>query len=148
MRAKKTRRGFTLLEVLVATAILGVAIAALLGGMATSLRNQVRVTSYENAVLAARQRMEALLVEKRLPRFVPIEGTFAPDATGRTWGGWRARVTPFQTTAFVGPGAEVLDRIELEAWWGADGERRTFSLSGYRRGVLEQADFADGTLRR
>src|SRR4029077_1217587 len=66
----KTRRGFTLLEMMVATVILAVAIVGLLSGITGALRNAARLTEYDRAVQLARLRMNELVVDERLPRNV------------------------------------------------------------------------------
>lgn len=145
---RRRERGFTLLELLVATTILGVAVAALLGAMSQSLRNQGRVDATERMTLAARRQMEALLAEKDLPRFVAIEGVLERDSTSRPRAGWTARVIPFEPPRVAGPGMEVLDCVQLEMWRIEGGRRRTLSLDGYRRGRLTDRDFVDGMMRR
>lgn len=130
--------GFTLLEVLVATAVLGIAVAALLGGLVDSLRVSGRVADYDRVTLAAKQKMEELLVTSTLPRFRPIEGRF--DATS----GWIARVTPWQPPLPLSAGSNVIDRVELEAWWINGSSRKSIKLESFRRGQLQPADIAAG----
>ncbi len=139
---RRDRRGFSLLELMVATAILGVAVAALLGGLTDSLRSANRASEYDQVTVAARQKMEELLVETRLPRFQKLEGKFSATS------GWTARVTPFDLPPQPTPGMAVLDRIALEAWWMAGSARRSFTLEGYRRSYLLPQDFAGDVLRR
>jgi len=136
------RRGFSLLELLVATAILGIAVASLLGGFASSLRAQDRLRDYDTAAVRAKQQMEALLADSTLPRFATLEGRFSEAS------GWRARMTPFEPPRAATPGTAVLDRIELEVWWGVSASRRSITLEGYRRGFLRPEDFAGEVLRR
>ncbi len=139
---RRDRRGFSLLELMVATAILGIAVAALLGGLTDSLRSASRASEYDQVTVAARQKMEELLVQTLLPRFQTIEGKFSATS------GWKARVTPFDLPPQAAPGAAVLDRIALEAWWMAGSTRRSFTIEGYRRGYLLPEDFAGDVLRR
>ena len=42
-------RGFTLLEVLVATVIMGIAVAGLIAGLSQSAKNASRLTDYDSA---------------------------------------------------------------------------------------------------
>jgi general secretion pathway protein I len=136
----KDARGFTLLEVLVATTIMAVAVVGLLASLSTSLRNASRLTEVDRAALVARRRMDELLLDQRLPRFVALEGKWDP-ATGVD-GGWRARLTPFDVPPRAGAGALVLDRLELEVWWKSGDRRRSFTLEGFRRGALRPEDLA------
>ena len=45
----RSRRGFTLLEVMVATTIMGIAVVTLLSALSTSVRNATRLTDYVRA---------------------------------------------------------------------------------------------------
>ncbi len=138
------RRGFTLLEVLVATLIMAVAVTGLLSALSTSLRNASRLTDYDRAALLARQKMDELLIATRVPKLTPFEGTWGPEVTGGLQSGWRARVTPFEVPPGVSVGAAYLERIELEIWWMYGEQRRTFRIEGYRRSVLTPEDVAAG----
>jgi general secretion pathway protein I len=132
-------RGFTLLEMLVATVIMGIAVVGLLSNLSTSLRNASRLADYDRAALLARQKMDELLLDPQLPEAVPLEGTFAPAVTGGVESGWRAQLTSFDAPPGAGPGIDVLERVQLEIWWMTDGHRRTLSLDGYRRAKLTAA---------
>ncbi|MEK7404909.1 MAG: type II secretion system protein [Acidobacteriota bacterium] len=122
-------RGFTLLEMLVATTIMGIAVVALLANLSTSMRTAARLTEHDRAALVAKRKMDELLIDPRLPKLTDFGGEL-----GR--GGWRARVTPFEMLPGAGPGAPVLERVELEIWWLAGERRRTLQLEAFRRGVL------------
>ena len=138
------QQGFTLLEVLVATVIMGIAVVTLLSGISTSLRNAARVTDYDRAVLVARAKMDALLAESRLPKMEILEGPFDPALMGGVEAGWRARSTVFEAPRNVTPGITVLERVELEVWWKAGENRRTFTLEGFRRHVLREGEVPRG----
>ncbi len=124
------RRGFTLLEVLVATTIMAIAVVTLLGGIGTSMRNAARLTGYDQAVMRAHSKMDELIVNHRLPTNSDFEEAF--DETS----GWRAHLSPFETVAGAPPGTPMLERIQLEIWWTEGGRRHTFPLDGYRRTVV------------
>ena len=61
--------GFTLLEVLVATMIMAIAVVGLLGNLHTSLRNTDKLADYDRAALFAQHKMDELLLEPGLPPF-------------------------------------------------------------------------------
>jgi prepilin-type N-terminal cleavage/methylation domain-containing protein len=135
-RARKCQGGFTLLEALVATMIMGVAVAGIMDALAASSRNVSRLTQSDRAVVLARAKMDELLVNDALPRNQFVEGVFSGAEAGAINTGWRARVTPLEAA----PGAVdlnwVIDRVELEIWWTDGPVRRSFSLEGYRRSLL------------
>ncbi|MGH9673524.1 MAG: type IV pilus modification PilV family protein [Bryobacteraceae bacterium] len=125
--------GFTLLEVLVATTILGLAVAGLLGNLTASMRNQARVAESDNAARTARRTMDELLSGPPLPRSQVVEGR-------NEAGGWRARASIFERPPGAAAGNAVLERIELEVWWMNGGEKRTFALDAFRSVTLARED--------
>ena len=134
------RRGFTLLEVLVATVIMAIAVSGVLAALSTSVRNATRLTDRDRASVFARRKMEELLVEKRLPRHIILEGLYDQSS------GWKARVTPFEVPQNPAPGTKILDRIEVQIWWVISGRTLTFDVEGFRRSILTPEDIAAGAL--
>ncbi len=139
------RRGFTLLEVLVATLLMAIAVTGVLGSLRTSLSNAARLTDTERGAALARRQMDELLVNRLLPKGVPFEGRFAPETTGGVEAGWRATVMPFegQTTmpGQIPPGGtRMLERIQLEVWWKQGANRRSMQLVAYRGALVRAED--------
>jgi general secretion pathway protein I len=132
--------GFTLLEVLVATLIMGIAVAGILSGMAGASRNAARLTDYDRATLLAKQKMDELLIDRDAPRNQDLAAEFNPALTGGERSGWRARVTPFEATPGANGNSQDLDRVELEIWWMTGATRHTYALEGFRRNVLRTGD--------
>jgi general secretion pathway protein I len=137
---KKAQYGFTLLEVLVATLIMGIAVSGILSGLAGAARNAARLTEYDRATLLAKGKMDELLTNRAARRNRTFEGAFDPSLTAGVQAGWRARVVPFEAAPGAGPGSPDIDRVELEVWWMSGETRRSFSLEGFRRNVLQQGD--------
>ena len=130
----RNQRGFTLLEVLVATLIMGIAVTGVLNGLGNASRNASRLTQYDRASLFARQKMDELLVDHTVHRGIPIDGFI--DANS----GWRAEVVPFEAPPGAGAGQWVVDRVQLEVWWMDSGTRHSFNLEGFRRSILQPGD--------
>ncbi|HWR52072.1 MAG TPA: prepilin-type N-terminal cleavage/methylation domain-containing protein [Bryobacteraceae bacterium] len=130
------RRGFTLLELLVATLIMGIAVAGLLSNMSVSLRNAARLTEHDRASVLARAKMDELLLDRTLPAGAEVQGRFAPEVAGGVEAGWRASVSLFEAPPNAHPGMSVLERVALEIWWRDGGSQRSYKLDGYRRGQI------------
>jgi len=138
--AKSGESGFTLLEVLVAALVMGIAVAGVLAGLAGAARNAARLTEYDRATVAAKAKMDELLADRDAPRNQQMQGVFDPSVAGETKMGWRARVSPFEK--LPGFGGWGVDRIELEVWWMQGEARHTFDLEGFRRNIMQPGDEA------
>ena len=134
------QKGFTLLEVLVATLIMGISVAGILSGLAGAARNTSRLTDHDRATLLAKQKMDELLADRNAPRNQNVTGEFDPLVAGGEHAGWRAVVTPFEGLPGTGAGSVGIDRVELEIWWLDGAARRSFSLEGFRRNRFQVGD--------
>jgi general secretion pathway protein I len=138
------KRGFTLLEMVVATLIMAIAVVGLLSGISGAMRNAARLRDYGRAVQLARLRMNELLMDYTLPRDTVVSGVFDPAQTGGIQAGWRARLANFEMPPAPAGGQLALDRIELEVWWASGDQHRVFALDAFRSRVLRPADVAPG----
>ncbi len=134
------KRGFTLLEMIVATAIMGIAVVGLLSGISGATHNAARLRDYDRVVQLARLRMNELLLDPRLPRDTVVNGPFDPALTGGLDAGWQARLSTFEMPPVMAPGQMALDRIQLEVWWMSGERRRTFALDAFRSHILRPED--------
>ncbi len=142
MRRQRDKRGFTLLEAMVATLIMAIAVVGLLSNISTSLNNASRLADYDQASLLAKRQMEHLISMPLTPGQA-YSGVF-PRSAGNDWeGGWQARVEPFEASP-TGMGA-VLDRIVLEVWWVRNGQRRVMELETLKA-VIPMDGIAPGRL--
>ena len=142
----RRQRGYTLLEVLVATVIMGAAVVALLANLSTSLTNAARLTDYDRARLLAKRTMDEIMLNPQLPKATLMEGAWDPSVTG-VEGGWRARITPFERPPNSGAGQMGLDRYEVEVWWNNSGKRQSFAIEGYQAVVLTGQDMQLGVVQ-
>jgi len=126
---RRRQQGFTLLEVMVATTIMAIAVVTLLSALTTSLRNASTLIDSDKAAMLGKQTLDALLVDTNLSPGQEFQGQFNPDITGVN-GGWRARVAPFETQPNV---RGRIDRIVVEIWWKRGFGQRTMQLEGFRR---------------
>jgi general secretion pathway protein I len=138
----KSERGLTLLEMIVATTILAIAVVGLMSGLSATTRNAARLQDYDRAVQLGRLRMNELLLDRRVPRNAQVQGAFDPSQAGGLEAGWRARVTEFEAPPQVTPGATAIDRVELEVWWRSGQSIRTYTLDAYRPRPLTDADLS------
>lgn len=141
-RRRSGEAGFTLLEVLVATMILAIAVAGLMSNLTQSLGNLARLTDHDRGVMLGRQKMDELVTAVKLPRNQEMTGQFDPAMAGGLEAGWKARVTLLDLPPGAGVGAVVIDRVDLQVWWKPEGKLRTFELEAVRKGVLTPADMA------
>ena len=128
------KRGFTLLEMIVASTVMAIAVVGLLSGIAGATRNAARLRDYERVVQLARMQMDFLLADHTAAG--SRTGTFDAQQTGGLAAGWQSHVSVSQTPPNPAPGQPVLDRIELEIWWMQGDQRRTFTLDAFRTRYL------------
>ena len=131
------RGGFTLLEVMVATLIMGIAVAGLIQGLSQSVRNAARLGDYDRAAMLARSQMNEFLANTTLPLEGAADGQFDPAVTNQIPSGCHAAWGPFELPPNAGPGATILQRIQLELWWQpTSGTRRMLHLEGFKRALI------------
>lgn len=144
---RRRQAGFTLLEVLVATALMATVVIGVLATLSTTTRNAAKLMDHDRAALFARRKLDELLIDKKLARSVMFEGAWDPAFTNGKQSGWRAQILPFEWAPNPVAGMPILDRVNVEVWWmEQNGLRRTFQAEGFRRGVLTQRDMETGAL--
>jgi general secretion pathway protein I len=138
-----SQRGFTLLELIVATTILAVAVVGLMSGITGSTRNAAKLRDSDRIAMAAREQMNELLADYMAPPNTPLTGLFDPALMGGIEAGWRAQITTAEKPTTVA-GQLALDRIQLEVWWNRNGNRRTLALEGFRKRFLLKGELQGG----
>ncbi|MBB3227903.1 general secretion pathway protein I [Luteibacter sp. Sphag1AF] len=127
----KSARGFSLLEVIAAIAVLSIAFAALMQVAGSSMSLTARATERTQAALRARSMLDTAFVLEPL-REGTSEGRF--DDTYR----WRLTVTPWQAPdrpADAGDASRKLYRLDLDVLWGNDSSERSARFSTLRMGA-------------
>ena len=124
-------RGYTLLEVLVASTIMATAVGSLLSALSVSVRNASHVIGSDRAAVLAKRTMEDLLASP-LPLGQVFQGRFDPRQVALE-GGWRARVEPFESVPGAPRNRGIIERIVLEVWWMDGARRRTFQMEAFRQ---------------
>ena len=122
--------GFSLLEMIVATTLLSLAIVGLLSVVRTSLSNVARVKEYDRVAMLARSTMSEIWVQDPLQVPNQISGRY-DDLSG-----WEAVVEPFEMPVVFRPGGVMIARIRLNVWWLADGRRKTQLFDGFKRVLI------------
>src|SRR5258708_3263609 len=130
-------RGFTLLEILVATAVMGTAVAALFSLLSGALGNASRLQAPSRALLLGQSRMNELLAsgiesgagtQLALPLDQKLQGHW--DDQYR----WEAEATRWNTPPNIPPGQPMLVRIALDVFWKTQPGKpeRKLSLETYQ----------------
>jgi len=120
------QNGFSLLEVAVATGLLGVAMVGILGSIGSSVTAVGTAREYDTAALIARSRMNELLTARPLPLGTTMGDRYSDGS------GWEAIARPTEGFGPDGSGRQLV-RISLAVWWDSGGDRKEIHLEGYRR---------------
>lgn len=134
------RRGFTLLEMLVASTIMAVAIVGLLSAIGGATRNAARLRDYDRAAQLARLKMNDLLADDNIPAGAAPSGAFDPTLTGGMQVEWQAQLTTTSMPPAPMAGQPCLQRIELQIRWMAGQQQKSFTLDAYRTHILRATD--------
>jgi prepilin-type N-terminal cleavage/methylation domain-containing protein len=121
--------GFTLLEMLVATLIMAIAVTALMSNLSTSTSNLLRASDLDRLTNLTKSKMDELIVQPGRMDGV-YEGILDADSQGNARGRWKALVT---VAALSPNGADRLERIQLETWIQVGSKRKYLQLETYRR---------------
>lgn len=123
MRPEKSYQGFTLMETLVALAVLGIALAVIMELFSGGLRSGRISEDYTRAALYGREKMEEILSSSLLE-----EGESVGELReGFRWKASVSRLVPPEEEAEKTP--FNIYRIEVHILWGDEGREKSFDLS-------------------
>ena len=125
-----SQKGFTLLEVLVATIILAVAVSALMANLSTSTANLFKVNDIDRLTFLSKRKMDELIAVQNIQRMVILEGVLEADAKDKPIAGFKAQIIPFGPVSQSSN--ERLERVRLETWLQSGSRRRTLLLESFR----------------
>lgn len=122
IRNWRRRRGFTLVEMMVAVVLLGVGISACVACMGTSTRASALAEQYTAVQLLAREKLAE--IELQGVQSGEDQGDFGPDRPGYAW-------------RMVAEPADVagLRRVHLLLLWGDEANPRVAEFTTYVRGT-------------
>ena len=125
-RARISERGFTLIEIIVAFAIVALAMSALFQIFSTGLRSSVVTENYNMAVLLADSKLAGIGIQEPLEEGVQ-SGTFENGFR------WETNVRPHDDggSTFT-PGAIEAFEVTVTVKWGGLVRERTVSLATLR----------------
>jgi len=118
--------GFSLLEVLVAFAILSISLGVLYQAFGGSLRNLAVAGDYQRAMILAESKLAEAAAR------VPLEA--ANEAGDQDGLDWRVEVTPYDEVEEL-PQAFKAYRILVTVAWRQGGKRRHYQLQTLRLGL-------------
>jgi prepilin-type N-terminal cleavage/methylation domain-containing protein len=120
-RISSPSSGFTLLEVLVSTVLLGTVVVAMLGLSSQSLRNIARMKPQEAALLHAREKMNEILLREELEPIVQ-SGRWNDGAA------WQVQISPSGRDAQLQDQTFSLFQIRLIVSWMDADKTKTYTV--------------------
>jgi len=119
----RKQNGFTLIEVVVAMAILGITFTALFGLFSASVQNLRRIEDLHRYQIGAEEVMNRVLLLPVLPAAGRASGQLR-----HVDGDWLVRVEPWIPQDFDGSPGEAVVKIIVEVVFAGRSERRTVRL--------------------
>lgn len=132
----KTQRGFTLIEVLVAAAVLGITATALFGLFSKSLFNLRKIEDLHRYELAAQDVMNRVLLLSTLPAGAQAEGPL-DNIEGR----WIVKVTPWAPVSLEEKPKEAILRVDVGVTWPGRSSQRTIEVEALKFATIAYSDY-------
>lgn len=121
-----THRGFSLIEIIAALAIMGIALAGLLRLHISSMAAADRAVALVQATLTAESKLNEILGAGK-ETFPSLSGT---EQVGSIVYDWKAMVQ--EATPANWPLRKPLQRIDIQVSWGQDHARQQIELSTFK----------------
>ncbi len=132
----RNQRGFTLIEVLVAAAVLGISATALFGLFSTSLFNLRRVEDLHRYELAAQDMMNRMFLLSALPAEAKAEGAL-DDHGGR----WQVNVRPWVPAGPEQKPQDAILRVHVAVIWPGRATQRKIELEALRAVKITDSNY-------
>lgn len=122
-QSRNIEKGFTLIEVMVAVAVLAISIVTIMQLFSGGLRSSKISKDYTRAVIHAKAKMEEIILKP-----ASGSGDFSDDSTKNKFH-WEAEVSPYTEASLTGLGSETkplnLMKIKVKVSW-ADNDKQKF----------------------
>ena len=132
----KPVRGFTLIEVMVAAAVLGIAATALFSLLSRSLSNIRTIEDLHHYQLAGQDVMNRVLLLSSLPPGGTFEGMLQPADTR-----WAVTVHPWIPENFEQKPEAAVVKIDVEVFWQGRAGERSVKLETVRSTTVSYSDY-------
>jgi general secretion pathway protein I len=131
----KRQRGFTLVEVMVAAAVLGMAATALFGLFSRSLTNLRTIHDLRQYHLAGEEIMNRVLLQTSLPPEAEAEGRIE-----RLNARWVVGITPWYPLNLNGQPREAVMKIDVQIVWPGRSAERSVKLETIKGSVISYSN--------
>lgn len=132
----KVDKGFTLIEVMVAAAVLGLAATALFGLFSRSVTNLKAINDLHKYQLAGEEIMNRVLLQTALPSQGKVEGRI-----DRLNARWTVSVTPWIPQNLDSQPREAVMKVDVQVFWQGRSTERNIKLETVKGAVIAYSSY-------